>query len=116
MLQEVRLGYDVLGIFYGHPGVFVSPSHLAIAKARQEGYKAKMLPGVSAEDYMFADLGFDPSIYGCMTCEATELLIRNRSLNPAVTNIIWQVGAVGVADMVFDVSEQSFFITNGCRR
>ena len=114
MLQEVRLGHDVLGIFYGHPGVFVSPSHLAVSKARQEGYKAKMLAGVSAEDYMFADLGFDPSLYGCMTCEATELLIRNRPLNPAVSNIIWQVGAVGVADMVFNVSEQFIFIVNGC--
>jgi len=72
-----------------------------------------MLAGVSVEDYMLADLGFDPSIYaGCMTCEATELLIRNRPLNPAVSNIIWQVGAVGVADMVFDASEQSFLIMN----
>ncbi|OAX30902.1 hypothetical protein K503DRAFT_806585 [Rhizopogon vinicolor AM-OR11-026] len=61
MLKSVRAGQDVLGVFYGHPGVFVSPSHRAIAVAREEGYKAKMLPGISAEDYMFADLEFDPS-------------------------------------------------------
>ena len=104
MLRDVRAGRDVLGIFYGHPGVFVSPYHRAIALAREEGYKARMLPGVSAEDYMFADLEFDPSQYGCMTCEATEVLLRDRPLNPSVHNIIWQVGGVGIATTEFNVS------------
>jgi len=102
MLIEVRAGYNVLGIFYGHPGVFVSPSHRAIALAREEEYNAKMLPGISAEDYLFADLEFDPATYGCMTSEATELLMRNTPLNTSVHNIIWQVGAVGVTTMVYD--------------
>ncbi|KAF8735111.1 hypothetical protein AX14_002725 [Amanita brunnescens Koide BX004] len=102
MLREVRLGYNVMGIFYGHPGVFVSPSHTAITRARKEGFKAKMLPGISAADCMYADLGFDPSKYGCMTYEATELLLKTRTLDPSVINIIWQVGAVGVMDMSFE--------------
>ena len=119
MLREVRLGYNVMGIFYGHPGVFVSPSHTAITRARKEGFKAKMLPGISAADCMYADLGFDPSKYGCMTYEATELLLKTRTLDPSVINIIWQVGAVGVMDMSFEViirprrmlslSDQHFF-------
>ena len=104
MLKEVRKGQHVLGIFYGHPGVFVSPTHRALALARQEGYEAKMLPGISAEDYMFADLDFDPSVYGCMTCEASELLLRNRRLNPSVHNVIWQVGSIGVNTMAFAVA------------
>jgi uncharacterized protein YabN with tetrapyrrole methylase and pyrophosphatase domain len=104
MLKDVRAGHDVLGIFYGHPGVFVSPTHRAIAIAREEGYKARMLPGISAEDCLFADLGIDPAINGCVTHEATELLMRDRALNPSVHNIIWQVGGVGVTTMVFDVS------------
>jgi hypothetical protein len=103
-LRGVREGHNVLGIFYGHPGVFVSPSHRAIAMARQEGYEARMLPGVSAEDYMFADLEFDPAMYGCMSCEANELLLTNRPLNPSTHNIIWQVGSVGVTTLQFDVS------------
>ncbi|KAG6330821.1 hypothetical protein ID866_8267 [Astraeus odoratus] len=102
MLKDVRAGNDVLGIFYGHPGVFVSPSHRAIAIARDEGFQAKMLPGISAEDYMFADLGFDPAIPGCMTQEATAIVVQNKKLDPSVHNIIWQVGGVGVHDMVFD--------------
>jgi uncharacterized protein YabN with tetrapyrrole methylase and pyrophosphatase domain len=103
MLRAVRAGHDVLGVFYGHPGVFVSPSHRAIAMAREEGYKAKMLPGISAEDYMFADLEFDPSQYSCNTYEATELLLRDRPLDPTIQHIIWQVGSVGVTDMEFEV-------------
>ncbi|KAG6329778.1 hypothetical protein ID866_9310 [Astraeus odoratus] len=102
MLKDVRAGYDVLGVFYGHPGVFVSPSHRAIAIARDEGFQAKMLPGISAEDYMFADLGFDPAMPGCMTQEATAIVVQNKKLDPSVHNIIWQVGGVGVHDMVFD--------------
>ena len=33
MLREVRKGFYVVGCFYGHPGVFVNPSHRAIAIA-----------------------------------------------------------------------------------
>ncbi|OAX34368.1 tetrapyrrole methylase, partial [Rhizopogon vinicolor AM-OR11-026] len=105
MLKAVRAGHDVLGVFYGHPGVFVSPSHRAIAVARQEGYKARMLPGISAEDYMFADLEFDPCRYGCKTCEATEILLRDKPFDPSIQNIIWQVGSVGVVDMEFEKSK-----------
>ncbi|OAX33692.1 hypothetical protein K503DRAFT_837220, partial [Rhizopogon vinicolor AM-OR11-026] len=93
------------GVFYGHPGVFVSPSHRAIAVARQEGYKARMLPGISAEDYMFADLEFDPCLYGCKTCEATEIVLRDKPFYPSIHNVIWQVGSVGVVDMEFSKSK-----------
>lgn len=103
MLQDVRAGKNVFGIFYGHPGVFVACTHRALAIARAEGYEGKMLPGVSAEDYMFADLGFDPAILGCANFEATALLLRDTPLDPTMNNIIWQVGCVGVGDMVFDV-------------
>ncbi|KAJ7691795.1 hypothetical protein B0H17DRAFT_1200912 [Mycena rosella] len=101
MLRDVRAGRNVLSIFHGHPGVFVPPSHRAIAIAREEGFPAKMLPGVSAEAYMFADLGFDPSINGCITQEATELLVRNKTLDPSIHNIV----CLGVDMMVFDNSK-----------
>ncbi|KAG9126655.1 hypothetical protein FRC07_002595 [Ceratobasidium sp. 392] len=105
MLQKVRAGHDVLGLFYGHPGVFVSPAHRALIVARNEGHNARMLPGISAEDYLFADLQLEPGLYGCMTSEATELLAHNRPLNPSVHNIIWQVGSVGVSTMEYEKSK-----------
>lgn len=109
MLREVRKGRFVVGVFYGHPGVFVSPSHRAIAIARQEGYYAKMLAAVSAEDCLFADIGFDPALPGCQTLEATDLLLRGRQLLPDHHLIIWQVGVVGKAGFQFGGYDNSKF-------
>ncbi|KAF2233842.1 hypothetical protein EV356DRAFT_416528, partial [Viridothelium virens] len=95
MLREVRNGFYVVGVFYGHPGIFVNPSHRAIAIARQEGHQAFMLPGISAEACLFADVGIDPSTSGCQTIEATDLLLRNRPINTGSHLIIFQVGIVG---------------------
>lgn len=100
MLQSLRQGLNVVGIFYGHPGVFVNPSHRAIAIARQEGHEAFMLPAVSALDCLFADLGIDPSKPGCQVIEATDLLLRRRTLLTDCHVILFQVGSVG--DMRFN--------------
>ncbi|KAL0580723.1 hypothetical protein V5O48_001281 [Marasmius crinis-equi] len=82
----------------------------AIAIARAEGYRAKMLPGVSAEDCLFSDLDFDPAIPGCMTQEATAIIIYNKRLDPSVHNIIWQVGAVGINNMELDNRRFHFLV------
>jgi uncharacterized protein YabN with tetrapyrrole methylase and pyrophosphatase domain len=95
MLRSVRAGLKVIGVFYGHPGVFVTPSHRAIAIARNEGYSAQMLPGISAEDCLFADLLIDPSNPGTQTLEATDMLIRERPLQTSGHVIIYQVGCIG---------------------
>ncbi|ESK83031.1 uroporphyrin-iii c tetrapyrrole (corrin porphyrin) methyltransferase [Moniliophthora roreri MCA 2997] len=110
LTSRFRKGYNVLGVFYGHPGVFVNSSHRAIALAREEGFKAKMLAGVSAEDCLFADLEFDPAILGCMTCEASECLTRDRPFNPFIHNIIWQVGSIGIANMTFNNDKFSILV------
>ena len=98
MLKEVRAGSKVVGVFYGHPGVFVFPSHRAIAIARQEGYQARMLPGISAEDCLYADLGIDPGITGCHMYEATDFLLHEKPVDKTGHLILWQVGVVGVLD------------------
>ena len=101
MLREVRAGLDVVGVFYGHPGVFVAPSHRALAIAKEEGYKARMLPGISAEDCLYADLGIDPANPGCLIYEASDFLITERPVNINSHLILFQVGCVGVADFNF---------------
>ncbi|KAH8104737.1 tetrapyrrole methylase [Cristinia sonorae] len=109
MLTEVRKGLDVIGVFYGHPGVFVNPSHRALAIAREEGYKARMLPGVSAEDCLFADLCIDPANPGCFTYEASDFLIRERPILSTSHFILFQVGCVGIADFNFKGFENNKF-------
>ncbi|MFZ1023234.1 MAG: SAM-dependent methyltransferase, partial [Thermoplasmata archaeon] len=102
MLSPVRSGLKVCVAFYGHPGVFVYPSHEAIRIARSEGYEARMLPGISAEDCLFADLGIDPGRSGCQSYEATDFLVNERRIDPRSSLILWQVGLVGRVESLLD--------------
>jgi uncharacterized protein YabN with tetrapyrrole methylase and pyrophosphatase domain len=81
ILGAVRSGSRVCAVSYGHPGVFAYPLHESIKRARAEGYAAEMLPGISAEDCMFADLGIDPSV-----C---------RPVDTSTGLVLWQVGVIG---------------------
>lgn len=95
IMAEVRSGKSVCGVFYGHPGVFVYPSHEAVKLARAEGYSAVMLPGISAEDCLFADIGTDPATTGCSSYEATDWLFNARPTEPASAMVLWQIGILG---------------------
>jgi hypothetical protein len=95
ILTEVRAGNTVCAAFYGHPGIFVSPSHQALQGAREEGFAARMLPAVSAEDCLFADLGVDPGEVGCQSYEATDFLLRRRQVDPSAILVLWQVAVIG---------------------
>ena len=97
ILGHVRAGKAVCAAFYGHPGVFVAPSHEAVRRARAEGFEARMLPGISAEDCLFADLGIDPSRHGCQSYEATQFLAHGRRIDPTAALVLWQIGTVGSA-------------------
>jgi uncharacterized protein YabN with tetrapyrrole methylase and pyrophosphatase domain len=95
ILEHVRQGLNVCAVFYGHPGIFVFPSHRAIARAQDEGFDAVMLPGISAEDCLFADIGVDPARKGCQSFEATDFLVFGREFDPHSNLVLWQVGVLG---------------------
>jgi uncharacterized protein YabN with tetrapyrrole methylase and pyrophosphatase domain len=95
IMESVRAGNQTCAAFYGHPGVFVLPSHVAVRQARSEGYQARMLPGISAEDCLFADLGVDPATSGCQAYEATDFVMHRRRIDPSSAVILWQVGVLG---------------------
>jgi precorrin-6B methylase 1 len=99
ILAEVRRGRRVVVALYGHPGVFAQPSHAAIRRARAEGYAARMLPAVSSEDCLYADLGVDPGEVGCQSFEATDFLLRGRRFDPTSVLVLWQIGVIGVEDV-----------------
>ena len=98
ILAPVRAGRRVCVAFYGHPGVSVLPSHEAIRRARKEGFEAQMLPGISAEDCLFSELGLDPARSGCQSYEATDFLVYHRRFDPSSALILWQAGVVGNLD------------------
>lgn len=95
ILTEVRGGAHVCAAFYGHPGVFVYMSHEAIRRARAEGFDASMLPGISAEDCLIADLGVDTGAIGYQCIEASYFLIGRRRPDTASALILWQIGVIG---------------------
>jgi len=96
ILAPLAAGLSVCVALYGHPGVFVHPSHEAVRRARQAGFPARMLPAISAEDCLYADLLVDPARDGCQSFEASDFLLRNRRFDPSSALVLWQVGAIGV--------------------
>ncbi|MBW8189826.1 hypothetical protein K0504_02165 [Neiella marina] len=95
MLAEVRAGKNVVGAFYGHPGVFALAPHKSIQQAKLEGFEAYMEPGISAEDCLVADLGIDPGKFGCQQYEASQFMFYKRRLDPSAYLILWQIGVAG---------------------
>jgi uncharacterized protein YabN with tetrapyrrole methylase and pyrophosphatase domain len=97
ILEEVRKGLNVCVAFYGHPAVFAIPSHEAIKRARSEGFYTRVLPGISAQDCLFADIGLDPALPGYQSFDATDFLIRSRRIDTGCSLVLWQIGLIGGA-------------------
>jgi Tetrapyrrole (Corrin/Porphyrin) Methylases len=95
IVAPARAGRRVCAAFYGNAGIFGRPGHTAIRRARAEGIPARMLPAVSAQDCLVADLGVDPGDYGWMSYDATDFLLHRRPIDAACALVLWQIGVVG---------------------
>lgn len=95
IVSRVRAGRRVCAAFYGHPGVLVRAGHEAVKRARTEGFDARMLPGVSSLDCLFADLGFDPGTVGCQSYDATSFLVQRPAVETSALLVLLQIGFVG---------------------
>ncbi|MDO6433013.1 SAM-dependent methyltransferase [Flavitalea sp. BT771] len=98
VIDALVAGGNICLVSYGHPGVFAYPTHESIRRATSMGFEAKMLPGISAEDCLFADLGIDPGSSGCQSFEATDFLVYTRNFDPYASLILWQLGVIGVQE------------------
>jgi uncharacterized protein YabN with tetrapyrrole methylase and pyrophosphatase domain len=95
IMSYVRQGLTVCAAFYGHPGILVAPAHEAIQRARAEGFPARLLPAISAQDCLFADLEIDPAQTGWHSFDATDFLVHRRRADPSSALVLWQIGMVG---------------------
>ena len=95
ILADVRAGYQVVAAFYGHPGVGVEPGHAAIRLAREEGFSARMLPGVSADACLYADLGLDPLTTGVQSYDGSAFVTHQPPISPTALLLVWQIGVIG---------------------
>lgn len=108
IVGAVRRALNVCAAFDGHPGVCAYPTHKAVRQARAEGFEATMLPGISAEDCLFADLGVDPAI-GCQSFEATSFVLGRREIDTSSALVLWQIGLVGF----MEYSDQTLWSRKG---
>ncbi len=106
ILETLRQNIHVCVVFYGHPTVFAQSALDAVIKARQEGYAAKAIPGISAEDCLFADLLIDPGTCGCQSFEATDFLVHQRRFDPTSHLVLWQVGIIGVLEHAIEIDNR----------
>jgi len=95
IVATVERGERVCAVAYGHPGVYAYPLHEAIRRVRALHLDATMLPGISAEDCLYAELGIDPAQTGACSFEATDFLIYDRHVDRTATLILWQIGVIG---------------------
>ncbi len=101
ILAPLREGQRVCAAFYGSASLLNRPAHDAVRRAREEVFRARMLPGVSSLECLFSDLGLDPGESGCQVFEAGDYLIRARVCDPSAHLVLCQIAVIGNRD-VFD--------------
>jgi len=98
ILGELESAGDLCVAFYGHAGVLTYPAWESIRRARAIGRRARMLPAISTEDTLFADLGIDIGRAGLQSFEATRFMYYRYNFDPSAGLLLWQVGVLGEID------------------
>lgn len=98
ILDELESAGDLCVAFYGHPGVLTYPAWESIRRARATGRRARMLPAISTEDTLFADLGIDIGRAGLQSYEATRFMYYKYNFDPCAGLLLWQVSVLGETD------------------
>jgi len=98
ILDELESAGDLCVAFYGHPGVLSYPAWESIRRARATGKRARMLPAISTEDALFADLGIDIGRAGLQSFEATRFLYYKYNFDSSAGLLLWQVSVLGEYD------------------
>ncbi len=96
ILEVLKTEITLCVVAYGHPTVFAHPLLQAVIQAKKECLDAKILPAISAEDCLFADLLINPGDVGCASFEATDFMLYQRQWDVHSHLLLWQVGVIGL--------------------
>lgn len=98
--QHVNAGLEkyksVCFVMYGHPTFLAQPTIIAANLAAQNNHQVLIMPAVSAEDCLFADLKIDPIAEGCQSFEATDFLLYRRVFSTSSHLVLWQPSVIGL--------------------
>ncbi len=87
-------GLSVCAAFVGHPTVNNPVGRETLRRAAALGVHARVLPGISHEDCLIAELGWSPAS-GRVMRTATDFVLRRRPVDPDVALLLTGVGTVG---------------------
>lgn len=96
IINQLEATHLLCLVIYGHPTVLVQPSIYAAQAAINKGHYVNVMPAISAESCLFADLLIDPSSCGCQSFEATDFLIYQREFESSSHLILWQPSVIGL--------------------
>lgn len=84
---------NVCVVVYGHPLLLSNSIEYLIKKIDKNLIDLYILPAISAFDCLLTDLEIDP-VNGCFSIEATELINKDKYIDPTNHLIIWQIGLI----------------------
>lgn len=96
ILDALREHPRVCAAFYGSPVLLADAAHASLRAARDQGYRATLLPGVSSVDCLFSDLNIDPTRPGYQVFEADVFMRRPMTPDPTLHLVLCQVALVGL--------------------
>ena len=88
MLDHIRAGLAICLAYHGRSALNAQVVREAIALSRRENFPSTIVPGVSALDCLFSDLGLDPLRNGCQIFSAEYLLEHRRLPDPSAALIL----------------------------
>ena len=100
ILENLRQEKHICVVMYGHPCFFASSGLEAVKQAKDDGYDARILPAISAEDCLFADLMIDPASSGRQSYDTTDFLIYTRNFDTSSHLVLLQVNSIGALNHV----------------
>lgn len=95
VLAALREVESVCAAFSGHPMLCMHTTRELVRRGRREGHRVQVLPGLSFEDCLVADLGVDPGQTGRALYDATDFVLRPRPVDTRAALVLLQVGVIG---------------------
>jgi uncharacterized protein YabN with tetrapyrrole methylase and pyrophosphatase domain len=88
MLDHIRAGLAICLVSHGRAALNAQVQREAIALSRAENFPAAIVPGVSALECLFSDLGLDPLRDGCQIFSAEHFVEHGRRPDPSAALVV----------------------------
>lgn len=89
----------VIFLVPGNPLMFNAIGRYVAMEGQRLGLSVQAVPAVSPLDLIISGIGLDISTFGLQVFDATRLVARRMSMNPAVPAIVMHLGVFGTASV-----------------